>query len=119
MRIYAIFSVTGEYEDIETSLVEAHTNYDIAKERLHALKLEEEQRIARCVYYQECPYYNNIGEDYTNVGSKEIIGVMNHRCPNGIGNHYVDTNGYLHCTDYEGFGDDTYYYIEEIEVIED
>lgn len=119
MKIYAIYSVTGEYEDMTTHLVEAHTNYDIAKERLHALRLEEEQRIVRCVYCQDCPYYDNIGEDYTNGDSKEIIDAMNHRCPDTIGHHYVDTNGYVHCTDYEGFGDDTSYYIEEIEVIED
>ena len=119
MKIYAIYSLTGEYEDMTTYLVEAHTNPNIAKERLLALKLEEEQRIARCVYCQDCPYYDNIGEDYTNGGSKEIIDAMNCRCPNGIGHHYVDANGYLHCTDYEEFCDNNYYYIEEIEVIED
>ena len=84
MRIYAIFSVTGEYEDMTTCLMEAHTNYDIAKERLLTLKLEEEQRIARRIYCQNCPYYDNMGEDYTNGGSKEIIDAMNRRCPNGI-----------------------------------
>ena len=119
MKIYAIYSLTGYYEDMTTSLVEAHTNYDIAKERLHALKLDEEQRIVRCTYCQECPYYGNIGEDYTNGGSKEIIDAMNRRCPNGIGHHYVDANGYLQCIDYEEFCDSDSYYIEEIKVIED
>lgn len=119
MKIYAIYSVTGEYEDMVTSLVEAHTNYDITKERLQALKLKEEQRIVQCIYCQECPYHDSIGEDYTNGGSKEIIDAMNRRCPNAIGHHYVDTNGYLYCTDYEEFWDSDSYYMEEIEVIED
>lgn len=119
MKVYAIYSITGEYEDMITSLVEAHTNYDITKERLYALELEEKQRIAQCVYCQECPYYDNIGWDYTNGGSKEIIDAMNRRCPNSIGHHYMDANGYLQCTDYNEFGDYTSYYMEEIEVIED
>lgn len=119
MRIYAIYSVSGAYEDMITSLVEAHTNPNIAKERLQALKLKEEQRIVQCMYCQECPYYDNIDEDYTNGGSKEIIDAMNRRCPNRIGHHYVDANGYLYCIDYEEFGDSDSYYIEEIEVIED
>ena len=73
MKIYAIYSVTGEYEDMTTSLVEAHTNYDIAKERLKALKLKEEQRIVQCIYCQECPYYDNIGEDYQMVAVKKLL----------------------------------------------
>lgn len=119
MKVYAIYSVTGEWEDTITSLVEAHTNYDVAKERLNALKLKEEERIKQCNYCQECPYNDNLCEIYEDGGGKEIIEAMNHRCPNTIGHHYIDANGYLKCLDYEEFGDSDSYYIEEIEVIED
>jgi len=119
MKAYAIYSISSCYEDTETQFVEAHTNRDIAKKRKEELKLEKKQRIAQSVYCRECPYVENWGKDFINGGSKEIIDAMNRRCPNSIGHHYVDANGYLHCVDYQGFEDIDSFYIDEIEVIED
>lgn len=119
MKAYAIYSITGCYEDTVTQFVEAHTNKDIAEKRKEELELEEKQRIAQYVYCRECPYRENYGEDFTNGGSKEIIDAMNRRCPNSIGHHYMDANGYLHCVDYQDFRYIDSFYIDEIEVIED
>lgn len=119
MKAYAIYSISGCYEDMVTQFVEAHTNKEIAKKRKEELELEEKQRVVQCLYCQECPFFNNMGEDFINGGSGEIIDAMNRRCPNSIGHHYVDGNGYLQCTDYAEFEDMDSFYIDEIEVIED
>lgn len=119
MKVYAIYSISGYYEDMETSLVEAHTNKEITKKRKEELELEEKQRVAQTLYCQECPFFDNMGEDFINGGSKKIIDAMNSRCPNSIGHHYADANGYLQCTDYQEFKDMDSFYIDEIEVIED
>lgn len=119
MKAYAIYSISGCYEDMVTQFVEAHTNKDIAKKRKEELEFEEKQRIIQSVYCRECPYVENWEEDFTNGGSEEIIDAMNRRCPNSISHHYMDANGYLHCVDYAELEDMDSFYIDEIEVIED